>query len=346
MGMKKLIIGFFAIFFISLSAYAQTSIDKPAATFKLTKQEIISVRQLRADIDRLENATGMKFTADQRKDVLDARINSMLFLQFCEREKISVSDAQVNAALAQLKSQLGPNATDADLEKSLRASGVFVDPSVFVKQRLLFELYVQTKKQAEMQAALKTPTADEVLKAYDLAKASLIRPDTIRISVIYVDTKGKSESDIEKAKEVLSSIAATLKSNPAKFDEYVLRASDAAAGYRAIPSLYLEKTQQSKSIFGDNFFNAAFQAKVGEITPLVQTPTGYRILRVNEFIPQKQLALSDTVPGNQNLTVQEFLAMQLASEKQQNFLNTMESDLIESLRKEATIKVYSENLNW
>jgi hypothetical protein len=44
--------------------------------------------------------------------------------------------------------------------------------------------------------------------------------------------------------------------------------------------------------------------------------------------------------------VQEFLAIQLASEKQQAFLNKAEADLIEALRKEATIKIYSENLNW
>jgi parvulin-like peptidyl-prolyl isomerase len=330
---------------VATPIFAQTSIDKPAATFKLTKQEVISVRQLRADIDRLENATGAKLTVDQRKDVLDARINSMLFLQFCEREKISVSDAQVNAALAQLKSQLGSNATDANLEKSLRASGVFVDPAVYVRQRLLFETYVRMKKQDEMKSALKAPTADDILRAYDLAKASLVRPDTIRISVIYADTKGKSEADIEKAKDIMNGISAALKANPSKFDEYVLRAGE-AAGYKAIPSLYLEKTQQSKSIFGEAFFNAAFQAKTGEITAVIQTPTGFRIVRVNEFMAQKQLTLSDTVPGNQNLTVQEFLAMQLASEKEQTFLNKVESDLIDSLRKEATIKVYTENLNW
>jgi parvulin-like peptidyl-prolyl isomerase len=110
--------------------------------------------------------------------------------------------------------------------------------------------------------------------------------------------------------------------------------------------MYLEKTQQSKSIFGDEFFNAAFQANVGEITPVIETPVGYRIVRVNEFLAQKQLTLSDPVPGNQNLTVQEFLAIQLASEKQQAFLNKAEADLIEALRKEATIKIYSENLNW
>lgn len=331
--------------FAAFPLIAQTSIDKPAATFKLTKQEVISVRQLRADVDRLENATGAKLTVEQRKDVLDARINSMLFLQFCEREKISVSDAQVNSALAQLKAQLGANATDADLEKSLRASGVFVDPKVYVKQRLLFEAYVQTKRLDDMKANLKPPTADEILKAYDLAKASLVRPDTIRLSVIYTDTRGKSDADIAKTKDLMNSISAALKANPSKFDEYVLRAGD-AAGYKAIPSLYLEKTQQSKSIFGAEFFDAAFQAKVGEITSVIQTPSGFRIVRVNEFIPQKQLTLSDTVPGNQNLTVQEFLAMQLASEKEQAFFNKVEAEVIDSLRKEATIKIYTENLSW
>ncbi len=343
--MKKMMMWLIVLFFGSMPIFAQTSIDKPAATLKLTKQEVISVRQLRADIDRLENATGVKFTAEQRKDVLDSRINSMLFLQFCENEKITVSDARVNATLAQLKSQLGPTATDADLEKSLRASGVFVDPAVYVRQRLLFEAYIQTKKPAEIKAALTPPTADEILKAYDLAKASLVRPDTIRISVIYIDTKGKSDADIAKAKDTMSGISNTLKANPSKFDEYVLRAGD-AAGYKAIPSLYLEKTAQSKKIFGDDFFNAAFQTKVGDISSVIQTPTGLRIVRVNEFIPQKQLTLSDTVPGNQNLTVQEFLAMQLASEKEQIFLNKTESDLIASLRKQATIKIFTDNLNW
>jgi parvulin-like peptidyl-prolyl isomerase len=343
--MKRIATCFLVFLFTAISAFAQTSIDKPAATIKLVKQEVISVRQLRTDVEKLENSVGVKLTLDQRKDVLDARINSMLFLQFCEREKISVSEAQVNAALSQLRSQLGTAATDADLEKSLRASGVFVDPATFVRQRLLFETYIQTKRQDELKVALKAPTADEILKAYDLAKASLVRPDTIRISVIYVDTKGKTNAEIAKAKELINSISVSLKSNPTKFDEYVLRASD-QAGYKAIPSMYLEKTQQSKSIFGDEFFNAAFQANVGEITPVIETPVGYRIVRVNEFLAQKQLTLSDPVPGNQNLTVQEFLAIQLASEKQQAFLNKAEADLIEALRKEATIKIYSENLNW
>jgi len=342
--MKRLFLFFFACAALA-AAGAQTTIDKPAATIKLTKQEVISVRQIKADVEKLEKATGTKFTADQIKQVLDARINSMLFIQFCDREKISVPDADVANALSQMKASLGAKATDADLEASLRASGVFVEPKVYVRQRLLFETYVQTKRADELKKALTPPSADEILKAYDLAKATLVRPDTMRVSILYVDTRGKSDAEIKKAKEAMQSMASSLKLNSAKFDEYVLRSGD-AAGYKAIQSMYLEKTTQNKTIFGQELFDAVFKLKPGEISSLVESPTGFRIVRANEFLPQKQLGLSDTVPGNQNMTVQDFLIYQLAGEKEQKFMDTLEAELIQKLRNDASIKIYDENLKW
>ena len=342
--MRKFLPALFAILCVATIS-AQTTIDKPAATIKLTRQEVVSVRQIKADVDRLEKAAGIKFTVDQIKQVLDARINSLLFVQFCEREKISVTDAEINSALAQMKASLGAKATDADLETQLRASGVFVEPKVYVRQRLLFEAYVQTKRSDELKAILVPPTADEILKAYDLAKASLVRPDTMRVSVLYVDTRGKSEADAKKAKDTIQSIATALKINPLKFDEYALRAGD-AAGYKSIPSLYMEKTSQNKSLFGADLFDIVFKLKVGDISALVESPTGYRIVRANEFLPQKQLGLSDPVPGNQNMTIQQFIAYQVASDKESKFMDALETDLIAKLRAEATIKTFDDNLKW
>lgn len=324
---------------------AQTTIDKPAATIKLSKQEVISVRQIKTDVERLEKSAGVKFTPEQITQVLDARINSMLFLQFCEKEKISVSDADVAKGVETMKASLGTGTTDAQLESSLRAGGVFVEPKVYVKQRLLFETYVQTKKSAELKNANVAATPDDILKAYDLAKASLVRPDTMRISVLYVDTRGKSDADAAKSKETLQAIASALKVNPSKFDEYVLRASE-QAGYKAFPSLYLEKTSQNKTLFGAAFFDTAFKLKAGDISGMIETPTGYRIVRANEFLPQKQLGLSDPVPGNPNMTVQQFLSYQITSEKQADFLDNLETELIQKLRKDATIKIFTENLTW
>jgi len=271
--------------FVSLAfAGAQTTIDKPAATIKLTRQEVVSVRQLKTDVERLEKTAGIKFTVEQIKQVLDARINSMLFIQFCEREKITVTDADVTKAIAQMKASIGANATDADVEASLRSSGVFVEPKVYVRQRLLFETYVQTKRAAELKTATAAPTAEEILKAYDLAKASLVRPDTTRISVLYVDTRGKSEADVKKGRETLQAIASALKINPTKFDEYMVKAGE-AAGYKTIPSLYMEKTSQNKTLFGEDLFNTVFKLKAGEISAVIDSPTGYRIVRANEFLP-------------------------------------------------------------
>ncbi len=324
---------------------AQTTIDKTVATIKLVKTEAISQRQLKTDVENLQKATGATFTLDQIKQVLDARINSLLFVQYCEREKISVPDSEVNKAVAQMKASLGSAATDADLEKQLKATGVFVAPKVYVKQRMLFETYVQAKHADGLKAVLQQPSADEILKAYDLSKASLVRPDTMRVSVLYVDTRGKSEADAKKGRDSLQSVANALKINSAKFDEYMLRAGD-EAGYKSIPSLYIEKTTQNKALFGSELFDTVFKLKTGEISPVVESPTGYRIVRANEFLPQKQLGLADTVPGNPNMTIQQFLAVQVAQDKQSTFLDTLEKELIEKLKAEASIKIFEEQLKW
>lgn len=342
--MKRMLPAIFSLLCLAMAG-AQTTIDKPAATIKLSRQEVISQRQLKGDVERLEKASQTKFTPEQIKQVLDARINSLLFVQFCEREKIAVTDNDLNRALSQMKAALGPAATDADLETSLRASGVFVEPKVYIRQRLLFENYVTTKRSAELKAARTPPSADDILKAYDLAKASLVRPDTMRVSVLYVDIRAKSEAEAKKLKEVIQGISSSLRINPGKFDEFMLRAGE-AAGYKAIPSLFLEKTAQNKTIFGADLFDAVFKLKPGDISPMVESPTGYRIVRANEFLPQKQLTLADTVPGNQNLTIQEFLTYQLAEEKEAQFMDTLETELIKKLRAEASIKIFEENLKW
>ncbi len=341
---KRLLTMFLLVSSLALVG-AQTAIDKPAATIKLIRQEVISVRQLKADVEKLQKVTNTTWTPDQIRIVLDNRINSMLFLQYCEREKISVSDTEVNNALTQMKASLGANATDADLEKALQSSGVFVEPKTYVKQRLLFENYIKLRRADDLKAAMVQPTADEILKAYDLAKSSLVQPDTMRVSVIYVDTRGSSDADAKKAKAVLDSVAAVLKTNPSKFDEYVLRAGD-AAGYKAIPSLYIEKTSQNRTLYGADLFDAIFKLKAGEVSGVIQSPTGYRIVRANEFIAQKQLGLSDTIPGNENVTVQQYIAYQLMNDKQAKFLSDAEADLVAKIRKEATIKVFDENLKW
>jgi len=99
-------------------------------------------------------------------------------------------------------------------------------------------------------------------------------------------------------------------------------------------------------LFGTELFDSVFKLKTGDISSVIESPTGYRIVRANEFLPQKQLGLADTVPGNPNMTIQQFLAVLVAQDKESTFLDTLEKELIAKLRAEASIKIFEEHLTW
>ncbi len=328
---------------LPLAAAGAQSIDKPAATVKLIKLEVYSVLQYKADIDKVEAAVGRKLDAPTRRQLLDSQLNAMLFKQYCDREKIIVSDADVNNGITEMKQQIGANTDDKQLEAAMRSQGIFNDPKVYVRQQLLLSRYLQAKKADEIKA-LKSPSPEDILKAYDLQKSSLVRPDTARVSILYVDLRGKSEDDRKKSSELFRGIAAQLKSNASRFDEIMLKAADPQAGYKATVSLLVEKTPQAQNLYGNEFFDAVFKLKAGELSPLIENTAGLQIVRLNESLPQKQLTLSDPVPGQTNATVQDYIAYNLAMKARSDFLQKIQDELLGQLRKEATIKIFEENL--
>ncbi|MBL8968185.1 MAG: peptidyl-prolyl cis-trans isomerase [Spirochaetaceae bacterium] len=327
------------------SALAQTAIDKPAATLKLTKQELISVRQLKADADRIEAVTGQKLTIERRKELLDSKINGMLFSQYCERERILAPEAEVTAAIAQLKSQLGPGADDAKLDAALKSQGILLDAKTYVRQQILLRNYLQQKRAADLKA-VKEPTSEEVLKAYELYKSKLVRPDTVRVSVLFVDLRPLGPEDKRKAVEAMRQVAGIVKAGPQKFDEQMLKASDQGSLVKATTTLYVEKSPEFLNLYGSQFMDAVFKLRAGEVSELLENEAGLQVVRAAEILPQKQLGLSDPLPGNPQATVQDYLKYNLAMERQNEVLSRIQAELVAQLRKESTVKIYDENLNF
>jgi parvulin-like peptidyl-prolyl isomerase len=343
--MKRSLIAALFLMTAAVSLAAQTTIDKPAATVKLIRQEVISVRQFKANIDKLESTIGQKLTADQRRQLLDKMIDDTLFAQFCEREKIITSDAEINAALAQMKSSLGPGADDAKLELALRGQGVYMDARSYARQQLLLQAYMKTRKADDLKA-IKEPTSDDILKAYELYKSQLVRPDTMRVSVIFVDLRNMNADDKKKSAATLRQIAAQLKGNPARFDEFVLRATDAGSGYKANSNFYVEKTPQAMATYGNQFIDIVFKMKPGDVSDVIENEAGLQIVRANEVLPQKMLTLSDPLPGNPNATVQDYVKYMITTQRQNEVLARIQGDLHDLLRKSADVKIYEENLNF
>ncbi|MEI6875205.1 MAG: peptidyl-prolyl cis-trans isomerase, partial [Spirochaetota bacterium] len=292
----------------------------------------------------IEASAGVTLYDEQRRQRLKGKINALLCFQYCDREKIFSSEADVNAAMVQMKSTLGIGADNSRLEAALRSQGVFTDAKTYIKQQLLFRTYLQQKRAADLKT-LQAPNADEVLKAYDLAKASLVRPDTLRVSIIFVDLRGLGADAKAKASDAIKQVANQLKSNPGRFDEMVIRSSDSGALYKASASIFVSKTSQFQDLYGAIFMDRVFKLKVGELSELIENEAGLQIVRVNEILPQKQLTLSDPIPGQQG-TVQDLIMQQISAEKQSKLLDGIEKDLIANLRKDGSVKIYEENLNF
>jgi len=343
--MKRFLLGV-AILSLSLTAaIAQTTIDKPAATVKLTRLEMISVRQFKSNLEKIETAIGKKLTAEQRQQLLDKMIDELLFAQYCERERIVVSDAEIAAALGQMKSSLGPGADDAKLEIALRAQGIYLDARSYARQQLLLQAYLKAKKADELKA-VKEPTSDEILQAYELYKSQMVRPDTVRVSVIYVDLRSLSGDDKKKASDALRQAASAIKASPSRFDEYVLRAADAGSLFKANSNFYVEKTPQAISVYGNTFVDTVFGMKVGDVSAVIENEAGLQVVRVNEILPQKMLTLTDPLPNNPNATVQDYIKYMLATKKQQEVLGKIQDELHDILRKSSEVKIFTENLTF
>lgn len=345
--MKRVLLATLAVA-AALSLSAQTTIDKPVATLKLTRQEVISVRTLKADIEKIEKTVGKALPADKRRELLDSEIDARLFQQYCEREKLVVTEGELSTALQQLKASLGQGATDATLESWAAAQLSFFDAKGLVRQQLLLQRYIQAKRQADVEALKKQlPTADDILKAYELAKSELIRPDTAKVSELFVDLRGLAGDAKTKAAEAFRQAMARLKSDPGKFDELMLRASDPGAAYRSAPSFTVEKTSSGVQLYGQAFLDATFRLKPGEVSPIIENESGLLVVRLNEFLPQKQLGLADTVTvQNQTATVQDFLQYQIMLQRQNLLMAKIQSELVAQLRKEAKVTIYEENLKF
>jgi hypothetical protein len=347
--------------FLAAALSAQTALPtrKPVAQVNLKANEPYYLDTFKADIDRLESglnsASGQK-TKLESKDKLNIlldTIDTMLFRQYCDREGIKVSDSDVSNQIAQYRSAMGSGATDSMVEAALRRNGVFTDMKSYFKQELLFTAYLKAKKTTELKA-IGQPSADDILKAYGDMKFNLRRPSSYRFTMLVAKTQGKSEADKKKAADTMKSIALKVKANPSAFEQCLLEGSleSAAAGYQTMIGATIAKTAESKKAY-PNLYDAVFQLKEGETSDMIEEPDqGYIVVRVNEYLPEKQLGLDDYIEGlptkaataNPYATVLALVANEYQSSKYSALQSSARAEISAKLRKEAMISVNAANL--
>jgi parvulin-like peptidyl-prolyl isomerase len=350
--MKRLIISLVLCFSAAFTGFAQTDLQ-PVAIVRLTKSEPITVKQLKVEVEKMEKQAGRSLTSAERKQVLDVMINEKLAIQAAERDRITVSENELNQQIQQLRTNMaqaaGRQPTEAEFATAVRNETGLEMPAFRdqVRRQYLVQKYLMSKKQNLLESA-KAPTEDEIVTFYNNAKSQFVRPETVRLSMILVPF-GANAADRTKARDLANRLVQEIGSNAAKFDEAVMKGQSPGSGYQS-GSSYLPRTPQAQQTLGQELINVAFSLKQGEISRLVESPQGYHILKVTETYDVKILNLDDVISPDSRVTVRNYINQGLGQQRQQAVIDRAQQELINELRvgsdRKETFQVFENNLKW
>jgi parvulin-like peptidyl-prolyl isomerase len=344
-SMRNRFIGYLALCTILISIPARiwgqpksaTSLGAPMATVKLTKTEIITSKTFRDDVAKLEATRGSPLSTEERSAYLDEMVNDVLFYQMCERDGVKVTEGELDSYIAKLRAQRPAGETDQQFSAFLATQGIpYLELRDYYKKQILIQRWLMTTKSAEI-AAIPPVRTEEIVSAYELYKSKLVRPDSVKIAFLLYPFKEKSAAERIKGAEVMKDLSDRL-SKGESFDVIRLKSQD--GGYAANKeSIYFERNEVFIKQFGKVFYDTVFSLKDGTNSIAFETDAGWWIVRRLEFLPQKQLELSDPYRLGQNGSVQDYIAQLIAKQREAEFLQKTFTDLFKKLRSQADIKI-------
>lgn len=347
--MKRIVILMICILFAAGIVFAQSDLQS-VAIVRLTRSEPITVKQLRTLVEQAEKSSGRAATVAERRQLLDSMINEKLIMQAAERDKITVSDAEINNYLQQLRGvlsqSLGRQPTDPEFEIAIRNQfGVDLQTfNVEIRRQMLLQKYIVQKK-GSLFESLATPTEQDINDTYNLTRTQFIRPDTVRFSMILVPF-GNNAADKAKAKTLADRLVREIASDASKFDETVLRSQTPNSGYRGGDGGYLPRNLEAERIVGRDFINTAFSLKQGEVSKLIEGTNGYQIIKITETYSQKNLELADLYQLGARGTVREYIQSVLVQERQQAAEQRAIQEVTAELRQGNPFQVFENLLSW
>jgi len=346
-------IALFTLFplFTAIWCFAQQADLQTVATVSYGgKTEAITVRQLRTEVERLEKSAGRLLSAQERRNVLDSMINERLAIQAAEKDKITISENELNQQINELKNQMaqtiGRQPTDAEFATAIK-NETGLEIAAFrdqLRRQLLTQKYLMSKKQSVF-SNIKVPTDAEIINAYNLTKSEFVRPDTIRFSMIQIEY-GPDAASKTRAKNLADSLVREIGSSPSKFDEVVLRGKSPNSGFQSGDAGYLPRNRDAAEVVGQDFITTAFNLKQGEVSKLMEGRQGYQIIKVTETYAQKNLELDDVIQPGSSMTVRNYIGNVMLQERQEEALNRATTELIADLRKGNPFRIFDNNLNW
>ena len=276
---KRFILPFLFISLLAASSHSKV-LDKIIAT--VNGQAIFYsdfASRLNPFIEQLKDTvTDDTERADQikqlKKDVFDSLIEEKVLLDKAKKEKIEVTQDEIDQGIADIRSRFK---TEKEYEDELKRQNLTPEK---MRERVKEQLMTVKLINREVRSKVKDPTEKELRDFYKNNEDKMVVGEQVRVKQIFFEVKDKSEKArvLRKAKKVL----AILRKHPSEFEKLIKEYSDAP------------ENDGDTGYFGrgekiPEFEKPCFKLRVGEISGIIETPLGFHIVKcIGKKAPEKK----------------------------------------------------------
>ena len=322
-------------------------LDKPVAIVRLTETVNIGQRELRSQVQMLQQQLGRELTESDRREVLEAQIGEVLINQAAARDNIRVTQEEINQAIQAQRQSLGQPVSDSQFRNFIQEQlGMSWDEYVEqITQRLIQEKFVVEKKRSMIQN-VDQPSSREIRAFYEENATQFTNPAMIRFNQLFIETRNRSDSQVAAARQKAEELRGQLRSGQATFQELMNDSLDDASYSGGDFGFLLRNDPQARNLLGRQFIENVFGLEEAEISGVLESNIGLHIVQITNRRPPRVLGLDDPVLPGQSVTVRNQIQNYLMNQQQQQNFQQAVQEVIDELREEAEVELFEQNLQW
>lgn len=275
--------------------------------------ETITKAELEAAVQNIEANAGGPVPADQRdriyRGLLDQMIGYKLLVQETRARKVSVSDADVDARIAEMRQQF-PN--EAAFTEALARENVTLEK---LRSDARADMMVSSMLSTELGSKI-VVTPEQINDFYQKNPTQFLQPERVRASHILIGFPENADAAAKSATRTKAE--GVLKEVQAGKDFAALarqHSTDTGSGAQGGDLGYFSQGQMVPP-----FDQAAFSMKPGQTSELVETQFGFHIIRVADH----QAAGTVPLDGVRD-DVKQFLEQQTRQQVTASFVETLKA---------------------
>jgi len=275
--------------------------------------ETINGPELEKAVKTLEGRAGGPVPADQRdrvfRGVLDDMIGYKLLVQEAKARKIAVPDAEIEAQIAQIRSQFP---SQQQFEQALAAQKMTLQG---VREDARSEMSVEKLVEAEVAAKIAVKP-ESINDFYQKNQDKFQQGPRVRASHILIAIPQNADAAAkQQAKTKAETILKDLKAGKDFAAAAKENSQDPGSAVNGGDLGYFEQGQMVPP-----FEQAAFALKPGEMSELVETQFGYHIIKVADKQTQRVVPLDEA-----KVQIEQYLSQQNRQAETQAFVNTLKA---------------------